>query len=111
MEYLLEHLNLFKVLFGASVLCTVMFTEIVKRLDKKDILKGSKVWLPLLFSCGFSVALKFVMKIDWAFMIFVEGTLFGFSVLGYEVVLKSVNSLIEKFSNKVDKAAEKSSEN
>lgn len=107
MEYLLSNIKLFGILFVISMFCTVMFTEIVKKIDTKDILKGYKVWLPLLISCGFSVAIKFVMKVDWLYMIFIESSLFGFSVFGYEVVLKSVNRILEKITNKVDTAIEK----
>lgn len=106
MEYLLSNLKLFGILFVVSIFCTVMFTEIVKKLDKNDKLKGYKVWLPLLFSFGFSIALKFVMKIDWIYMIFVESSMFGFSVFGYEVILKSINRIIEKITDKINNVAE-----
>lgn len=106
MEYLLQNIKLFEVLAIISILCTVMFTEIVKKFDKNDKLKGYKVWLPFIFSCGFSVALKFIFKIDWIIMPFVEGCMFGFSVLGYEIVLKNINRIIEKFTNKIEKIAE-----
>ena len=105
MEYLLSNLKLFSILFVVSIFCTVMFTEIVKKLDKNDKLKGYKVWLPLLFSFGFSIALKFVMKIDWIYMIFVESSMFGFSVFGYEVILKSINRIIEKITDKINNVA------
>lgn len=95
MEYLMENLKLFIVLFTVSIFCTVMFSEIVKKLDSKNYLKGYRVYLPLLFSSGFSVALKFIMKIEWMMFPFLEGCLFGFSVFGYEVVLKSINKIIE----------------
>ena len=108
MEYLLSNIKLFCILFIVSVFCTVMFTEIVKKIDTKDVLKGYKVWLPLLFSCGFSVALKFIFKIDWMIMIFIEGSLFGFSVFGYETILKSINKLIAKASEKIENIFEKS---
>ena len=107
MEFLLSNLKLFVILFIVSIFCTVMFTEIIKKIDVKDKLKGYKVWLPLLFSCGFSVALKFVLKIDWIYIVFVESSLFGFSVFGYEVVLKSINKLIDKMTNKVEDVIEK----
>ncbi len=106
MEYLMQNLKLFETLALISVLCTVMFTEIVKKLDKKDILKGGTVWLPFIFSSGFSVALKYIFKIDWLLIPFVEGCMFGFSVLGYEVILKNINKIIEKYTNKIEKLAE-----
>ena len=106
MEYLLSNIKLFVILFIVSVFCTVMFTEIVKKLDKNDKLKGYKVWLPLIFSCGFSVALKFVFKIDWIYLVFVEGSMFGFSVFGYEVILKSITRIFNKIINKVENKIE-----
>lgn len=102
MEYLLSNLKLFVILFVISMFCTVMFTEIVKKIDTKDVLKGYKVWLPLLFSCGFSVAIKFVMKVDWLYMIFIESSIFGCSVFGYEVILKSLTHIFKKTTNKVE---------
>ena len=107
MEELIPNIKLFITLFSVSIVCTVMFSEIIKGFDKKNILKGYKVWLPFLISCGFSTALKFVCNIDWIYIIFVESAMFGFSVFGYEVLLKSVLKLIEKLSNKVENFGEK----
>lgn len=103
MEYLLQNIKLFKILAIISIFCTVMFTEIVKKFDKNDKLKGYKVWLPFIFSCGFSVMLKFIFKIDWIIMPFVEGCMFGFSVFGYEIILKNINRIFEKVINKIEK--------
>ena len=108
MEYLLQNKQLFVILYIVSIMCTIMFSEIVKKFDKNDKLKGYKVYLPFIFSCGFSVALKFIFKIDWMIMIFIEGSLFGFSVFGYEAILKSINKLIAKASEKIENIFEKS---
>ena len=108
MEYLLQNTKLFIILYIVSIVCTIMFSEIVKKFDKKNYLKGYKVWLPFIFSCGFSVALKFIFKIDWMIMIFIEGSLFGFSVFGYETILKSINKLIGKVLEKIENVFEKS---
>lgn len=108
MEYLLQNKQLFTILYIISIMCTIMFSEIVKKFDKNDKLKGYKVWLPFIFSCGFSVALKFVFKVDWIFMIFIEGSMFGFSVFGYETLLKSINKIINKISEKIESTIEKS---
>lgn len=108
MEYLLQNTKLFVILYIISIVCTILFSEIVKKFDKKNYLKGYKVWLPFIFSCGFSVALKFVFKVDWMIMIFIEGSLFGFSVFGYEAILKSINKLIGKTSEKIESMFEKS---
>lgn len=108
MEYLLQNKQLFVILYIISIMCTIMFSEIVKKFDKNDKLKGYKVYLPFIFSCGFSVALKFVFKVDWILMIFIEGSLFGFSVFGYETFLKSINKIINKMSEKIETTIEKS---
>ena len=108
MEYLLQNKQLFVILYIVSITCTIMFSEIVKKFDKNDKLKGYKVYLPFIFSCGFSVALKFVFKIDWMIMIFIEGSLFGFSVFGYETFLKSINKIVDKMSEKIESTIEKS---
>ena len=108
MEYLLQNTKLFVILYIVSIVCTILFSEIVKKFDKNDKLKGYKVWLPFIFSCGFSVALKFIFKVDWIIMIFIEGSLFGFSVFGYEAILKSINKLISKALEKIENIFEKS---
>ena len=108
MEYLLQNTKLFAILYIISIVCTIMFSEIVKGFDKNDKLKGYRVWLPFIFSCGFSVALKFIFKIDWFIMIFIEGSIFGFSAFGYETLLKSINKIINKMSDKIETTIEKS---
>ena len=108
MEYLLQNKQSFAILYMVSIMCTIMFSEIVKKFDKNDKLKGYKVWLPFIFSCGFSVALKFVFKVDWMLIIFIEGSMFGFSVFGYETLLKSINKIINKISEKIESTIEKS---
>lgn len=108
MEYLLQNKQLFVIMYIISIVCTIMFTEIVKKFDKKNYLKGYKVWLPFVFSCGFSVALKFTLKIDWMMMIFIESSMFGFSVFGYETFLKSINKIVDKMSEKIESTIEKS---
>ena len=107
MEYLLQNTKLFVVLYIISIVCTIMFSEIVKKFDSKNYLKGYKVWLPFIFSCGFSVALKFALKIDWINVIFIEASIFGFSVFGYETLLKSINKLIDKVSEKIESTVKK----
>lgn len=102
MEYFLQNTKLFVILCIISIMCTIVFSEIVKKFDSKNYLKGYKVWLPFIFSCGFSVALKFIFKIDWMIMIFIEGSLFGFSVFGYETILKSITKLMNKTSEKIE---------
>ena len=97
-------------LYVVSIVCTIMFSEIVKKFDKNYKLKGYKVWLPFIFSCGFSVALFFTLKDwkeHWIYIIFIVSSMFGFSVFGYETLLKSINKIIENISAKLEKTVEK----
>lgn len=110
MEEIIPNFKLFTTLFSVSVICTVMFSEIIKSLDKKDYLKGYRVWLPFVISCGFASAIKFVCNIDWVYMIFVESAMFGFSVFGYEVFLKTAMKIVNKINDKIDVKLENSDE-
>jgi len=101
MEYLLQNTKLFVILYIISIMCTIMFSEIVKKFDKNDKLKGYKVWLPFIFSCGFSSMIKIVFSIDWVIITFIESSIFGFSVFGYETILKSLNRVIKLISKKI----------
>lgn len=97
-------------LYVTSIVCTIMFSEIIKKFDKKDKLKGYKVWLPFIFSCLFSTALFFTLKDwkeHWVYLVFIVSSVFGFSVFGYETLLKSINKIIENISAKLEKTVEK----
>ena len=54
MGSLIGFLPLFVVI---AVMLTVIFTELVKKLDKKDRLTGYRVWIPALFSAFFAFLL------------------------------------------------------
>jgi hypothetical protein len=62
-----------------------VFTELIKRLDKKDRLKGYRVYIPLVLSMGAAGLLRignfFVPEQMW----FWWAVIFGFSVFAYHV--------------------------
>ena len=87
MGSLIGFLPLFVVI---AVLLTVIFTELVKKLDKKDRLTGYRVWIPALFSAFFAFLLWhgafFAPREVW----FWWATIFGISVFFYEDILKKL---------------------
>jgi Na+-translocating ferredoxin:NAD+ oxidoreductase RnfA subunit len=78
-----------------AIAWVVVMTEIVKRLDKKDALKGYRVYLPLAFSFGAAVLLRignfFVSEQMW----FWWAVIFGFSVFAFEAVLKKIRAALD----------------
>jgi uncharacterized membrane protein YoaK (UPF0700 family) len=81
--------------FIAAVL-VVIFTELIKRLDKKDWLKGYRVYIPLVLSFVAAFLLKignfFVSAQMWFWWI----VIFGFSVFAYEAVLRKLQAALNK---------------
>ena len=79
-----------------SIALVVVFTELVKRLDKKNRFKGYRVYIPLALSFGAAVLLRignfFVSEQMW----FWWAVIFGFSVFAYEAVLKKLESAFSK---------------
>ncbi|MDR1901636.1 MAG: hypothetical protein LBQ88_05050 [Treponema sp.] len=84
--------NFLPAFIGTAIALVVVFTEIVKRLDKKDRLKGYRVYVPLVFSFGAAGLLRignfFVPEQVW----FWWAVIFGFSVLFFEAILKKVTA-------------------
>lgn len=87
MANVLQFLPLF---FVMAVVLTVLFSELVKRLDKKDRLKGYRVWIPFVLSAGFAFLLWkgafFAPSEVW----FWWAAIFGCSVFFYEAILKHI---------------------
>jgi Na+-translocating ferredoxin:NAD+ oxidoreductase RnfA subunit len=92
----MDVLSLLPVFIMVSIALVVMFTELIKRLDKKDRLKGYRVYIPLVLSFGAAALLRignfFVSEQMW----FWWAVIFGFSVFAYEAVLKKLESAFTK---------------
>ena len=78
-----------------AIFLVVILTELIKRLDKKDMLKGYRVYVPLILSFGVSGLLRignfFVPEQMW----FWWAVIFGFSVFAFEAILKHLKARFE----------------
>ena len=84
-------LNLLPFFIITAIALVVIFTELVKKLDRKGMLKGYRVYVPAVLSFGTAYLLKignfFVTEQMW----FWWAVIFGFSIFGYEAVLRKVS--------------------
>jgi hypothetical protein len=92
----MDILSLLPVFIMVSIVLVVVFTELIKRLDRKDRLKGYRVYIPLALSFGAARLLRignfFVPEQMW----FWWAVTFGFSVFTYEAVLKKLEAAFDK---------------
>lgn len=86
--------SLFPAFIIIAIVLVVILTEIVKRLDRKGVLKGYRVYLPLVFSLGAAALLRignfFVPEQMW----FWWAVIFGFSVFAFEAILKKMTAAL-----------------
>ncbi|MDR0501864.1 MAG: hypothetical protein LBH16_00935 [Treponema sp.] len=89
-------MNLLPFFIAISISVVVIFTELVKRLDRKDILKGYRVFIPFVMSfvtaCLLKIGNFYVTEQMW----FWWAVIFGFSVFCYEAVLRKIQNMIEE---------------
>ena len=87
-------MNLLPVFIVIAIALTVIFTELIKQLDKKNKLKGYRVYIPLALSFVTAYLLKkgnfFVTEQMW----FWWAVIFGFSIFGYEAILSKIRNAI-----------------
>jgi len=93
--------NLLPFFIVIAIAVVVIFTELIKLLDKKDRLKGYRVYIPLALSFGASYLLKignfFVTPQMW----FWWAVIFGFSIFGYEAILRKIQNTLGHNGNSV----------
>jgi hypothetical protein len=87
--------SLFPAFIFIAISLVVVITEFIKRFDKKNILKGYRVYVPLVLSLGASGLLRignfFVPEQMW----FWWAIIFGFSVFFFEAILKKVKAAFD----------------
>lgn len=79
----------------AAVILTVVSSELVKKLDKKERLRGFRVWLPLIFSLIFTASLALGGFFALRESFFYGAAIFGFSVFFYEAIVKHLKNAFE----------------
>ncbi len=93
-------LNLFPFFVVIATALVVVLTELIKKVDKKDRLKGYRVYVPAVLSLGTAYLLKignfFVTEQMWFWWV----VIFGFSVFFFEAILKKVTTAIHGHGTK-----------
>ena len=77
-----------------SIALVVVLTELIKLLDVKGRLKGYRVYIPLVLSFIIVFLLKTGSFCTAAQMWFWWAVIFGFSVFGYEAILKKIQNAL-----------------
>ena len=77
-----------------AIILTVIFTELIKSADKKDKLKGYKIYVPAVLSGAESAALAFGEFFTWRQTPFYWAVIFAVSVFGYEAIYRKIKSWI-----------------
>lgn len=77
-----------------AIILTVLLTEIIKKADKKDKLKGYRIYVPALLSGLESAALAFGEFFIWKQTPFYWAVIFAVSVFGYEAIYRKIRNWI-----------------
>lgn len=73
-----------------AILLTVICTELIKKTDKKDILKGYRIYIPAILSGLESLVLAFGEFFNWKQAPFYWAVIFAVSVFGYEAIYRKI---------------------
>ena len=69
----------------AAIFLTVILTELIKKADRNDRLKGYRIYIPAALSLLESALLAFGEFFSWA-------TIFAVSVFGYEAIYRKIRT-------------------
>ena len=83
-------MNLLPFFIAIAIAMVVVFTELIKKLDKKDCLKGYRVYVPMVLSFFAAALLKIGNFFVPVQMWFWWAVIFGFSIFGYEAILSKI---------------------
>lgn len=75
-----------------AIILTVIFTEIIKKADSKDKLKGYRIYIPAILSGLESVVLAFGEFFTWRQTPFYWAVIFAVSVFGYEAIYRKIRT-------------------
>lgn len=77
-----------------AIILTVIFTEIIKKADKKDKLKGYRIYVPAILSGIESAVLAYGEFFTWKQAPFYWAVIFAVSVFGYEAIYRKIKTWI-----------------
>lgn len=75
-----------------AIILTVVLTEIIKKADKKDRLKGYRIYVPAVLSGTESAVLAFGEFFTWRQVPFYWAVIFAVSVFGYEAIYRKIKA-------------------
>jgi len=88
--------NLLPVFVAIAIALVVIFTELIKKFDRKNRLKGYRVYIPMALSFAATYLLKvgnfFVTEQMW----FWWAVVFGVSIFGYEAILRKIQNALNR---------------
>ena len=77
-----------------AIIMTVLLTEIIKKIDTKDKLKGYRIYIPALLSGIEAAILAFGEFFTWRQTPFYWAVIFAVSVFGYEAIYRKIKAWI-----------------
>jgi len=88
-------INLFPVFIVIAIALVIILTELIKLLDKKNRMKGYRVWIPAILSGGVTALLDFgsffsIPQQMW----FWWAVIFAFSIFAYEAILQKIKTTL-----------------
>ena len=88
--------SLFPAFILLAIALVVVVTELLKKLDTGNRLKGYRVYIPLVLSAGTAFLLEIGNFFGAGQLWFWWAVIFGFSVFAYEAVLKKISDALGK---------------
>lgn len=82
-----------------AIILTVVLTEIIKKVDRKDKLKGYRIYIPAILSGAESAVLAFGEFFIWKQIPFYWAVIFAVSVFGYEAIYRKIKIWTESDEN------------
>ncbi|MGN0755584.1 hypothetical protein [uncultured Treponema sp.] len=76
----------------AAIFLTVILTELIKKADRNDRLKGYRIYIPAALSLLESALLAFGEFFSWRQTPFYWATIFAVSVFGYEAIYRKIRT-------------------
>jgi len=80
-----------------AIIVVIILTELIKKLDKKNMLKGYRVWIPAVLSAVVSYLLMLGKFFNPPLQVFFWwAVIFSISVFAYEAILKKISAALNK---------------